>query len=115
MDGVNSPLDNQIFSLKEAIFWMFGVIGIGIYKILAWLMPKTAKIIMDHCRKEINKDLLVKIDELAKEVANYKQEKHMIQNDFRLCREAIISNDSKRLEIVREILKESMEKEKEEV
>lgn len=32
-------IDDQVISLKEAIFWLIGVLAFGTFRFLAWIMP----------------------------------------------------------------------------
>ena len=44
-------IDDQVISLKEAIFWLIGVLAFGTFRFLAWIMPKTAEVFYQHVKK----------------------------------------------------------------
>lgn len=102
-------LDEQVISLKEAIFWIMGVVAFGTFRFLSWAMPKTAAIFYEHIKKlfiqEIikeTKDLNQKVQTLTEEVISYKSRAHKVKNDRDLFLRAIIDNDQDAMRIIRE-------------
>lgn len=114
-------MDEQIFSIKEALFWVAGVLGILTLKFLAWFMPQTAALWVEKINKIITKDLTEKVNSLNGKVdilivenSKYKSEKHKIEGELVECRDAITNNDVEKLQALKEVYtklqKETFEK-----
>lgn len=109
--------ESDIITLREYIFYFFGLIGIAIFKFLAWIMPKTSKFIWESIinkmrafQAENNKQIIEEqkkmisaIDHLKKSVETYKNQKHKIEGELLEVTEAIINNDSEKLLILQNI------------
>jgi len=114
-------MDEQIISLKEIVFWVAGILGILIFKFLAWFMPKTAALWFQKFRllfvEDLIKDVKVlsaKVDILIVENTNYKNEKHKIQSELVECKDAIVTEDVEKLKALKEIYKEKLNRESDE-
>lgn len=101
---VESEIEN-VATIKEAIFWFFGFIAVATFKILGYFMPKTYKAIIEAIKKDFNKETLAELKKLEKEMANYKAQKHAIENEHVAFRKAILKGNLQELKIIREILK----------
>ena len=102
-------MNEEIFTVKEAIFWAAGVLGVLTLKFLAWFMPETAALWVDKIRKMLTKDLAKEVHELSQKVdmlivenSNYKQEKHRLEGELLECKDAIQSEDSEKLKILKD-------------
>lgn len=114
-------MDEQIFSIKEALFWVAGVVGVLTLKFLSWFMPETAALWVEKIRKILTKDLVQdvnslsnKVDILIVENSKYKSEKHKIEGELVECRDAITNDDVEKLQALKEVYtklqKETFEK-----
>jgi hypothetical protein len=99
-------MDQQIITLREAAFWIAGIIGLGIYKFLCWAMPKTGQIFYLHVKQflleEISKEIKSMKGELkilSSQLSNYRDEKHKMEGELKECIDAIVNNDHDKLEI----------------
>ena len=117
---------SDIITLREFIFYFFGLLGLAIFKVLNWLMPKTAKFIwktivqkMRDFQTENNKAIIEEqekmiksIDDLKKSVESCKNKKHKIEGELLEVSEAIINNDAEKLSILQNYYLEEREKRK---
>lgn len=116
------PID-QVSSIQELIFFIFFFIGLAIFKILTYLMPKTTKAVAFYYKTEINRETNeklaetnLKLDELAKdlevltkikEIQIYRNNKHTIEGELLVIKEAVKNDDQLLLaEIRKSILNE---------
>lgn len=102
-------IDEQVFSIKEAIFWIAGIAGILTIKFLSWFMPQTANLWIDKIRNILTgslsqevKTLSSKVDLLIDENSNYRREKHKLKGELLECKDAIQSEDQEKLKILKE-------------
>jgi hypothetical protein len=102
-------MDQQIITLKEAIFWFAGILALGTYKFLCWAMPKTGKIFYKHLKdfvlEEISneiKSMKVELKILSSQLSNYRDEKHKIEGELKECIDAIINEDHDKLNIFKQ-------------
>ncbi len=114
----------DIITIRESIFYFFGVLGIVIFKFLSWIMPKTAKFVWESVinkmrafQAENNKDIIEEqkkmisaIDHLKKSVETYKNQKHKIEGELLELQDAIIHNDSEKIAILQTIYLERKRK-----
>ena len=115
----NKMLDEQTISIKEALFWLMGLLAFLTFKFLSWVMPKTAEIFWEHLKKIITKETIEEIKELKNNIKNlsenlntYSNIKHSLEGENLEIKDAIKNNDNEKLEILRKIL-EDRENEKE--
>ena len=115
----NKMLDEQTISIKEALFWLMGLLAFLTFKFLSWVMPKTAEIFWEHLKKIITKETIEEIKELKNNIKNlsenlntYRNIKHSLEGENLEFKDAIKNNDKEKLEILRKIL-EDRENEKE--
>jgi len=75
--------DNQDFlTIKEYIFLVFGLMGMMIYRLLGWIMPKTAFLFWDGIKSKISdwvielnkKEIELQEKVVKKELSQYKKE-----------------------------------------
>jgi hypothetical protein len=92
-------------SFREGIFWFFGLIGLIIYKVLAYLMPQAYEAFFNHIKLKFTADLSKSVSDLTKEVSLYKNHKHCIDNENFALKQAILSDDKELLEELKIILK----------
>jgi hypothetical protein len=103
-------MDEQIFSIKEAIFWVAGVLGVLTLKFLSWFMPQTAALWIEKLRKMLTNDLVQNVNSLTSKVdiliienSKYKSEKHRIEGELVECRDAIVNDDAEKLQALKEV------------
>ena len=103
-------MDEQIFSIKEALFWAATVLGVLTLKFLAWFMPETAALWVEKIRKMLTKDLAKdvnslssKVDVLIVENSKYKADKHKVEGELSECIDAIQNDDLEKLKALKEI------------
>ena len=104
------PPINDLNSFQAIIFWFFGVIGVSIYKVLSYIMPKTASILKEYYIKEFTKDIKSELEELNDRLENYKSKKHETEGELANLRRIIIDNDSDMIKELSIFLKEQEEK-----
>lgn len=100
----------NITTIKGAIFWIFGLITVATFKVLAYFMPKTCKAIIDAVKKDFNKETLAELKKLEKEMSNYKSQKHIMENEHIVFKKAILKGDLEELKFIKEILLEHEKK-----
>jgi hypothetical protein len=88
---MNMNLDQEVFTIKQLVFAIFGLIGIALYRVLGWLMPITYKIFFAHAQKILTGSLENKVEKLTKET-------HMLKNDVRLLIRAFLTKDEEALQ-----------------
>lgn len=101
----------EVFSLKELVFLFFGIIGIGLYRILGWIMPKTYKIFFEHIKKTFTADVIIELEILKNQKFDNKdvldklekltKETHALKNNFTAILTAILTKDKDSLEIIK--------------
>lgn len=92
-------VNQEVFTLKELIFLFIGGIGIVLYRILGWAMPKTYNIFFEHIKKILIADVLNELQKLKKET-------HAMKNEFKLCLRAILDKDEDAQELIRKFYAE---------
>jgi hypothetical protein len=93
-------MENQeMFTLKEVIFLVIGGIGIFLYRVLGWVMPKTYNIFFEHIKKILTADVLIELQKV-------KRETHGIKNELKLTLRAILDKDEDAQELIREFYAE---------
>ncbi len=102
-------MDESVFTVKEAIFWGAGVLGVLTLKFLSWFMPETAALWVDKIRKMLTKDLAKevhalsqKVDVLIVENSVYKNEKHKLEGELDECIDAIKYDDTEKLKVLKD-------------
>ena len=102
-------MDDQVFTLREALFWAAGVLGVMTLKFLSWFMPVTASLWVEKIRKMLTKDvtkevheLSAKVDKLIVENSLYKSEKHRVEGELAECKDAIQTKDEDKLRILKD-------------
>ena len=98
------PPISDLNSFQAIIFWFFGVIGVSIYKVLAYIMPKTASILKEYYIKEFTKDIKNELEELNARLDNYRNKKHKSEGELANLKQIIIDNDQEIIDSVRELL-----------
>lgn len=106
-------LDEQTISIKEALFWLMGLLAFLTFKFLSWVMPKTAEIFWEHLKKIITKETIEEIKELKNNIKNlsenlnaYRNIKHSLEGENLEFKDAIKNDDKEKLETLRKILKD---------
>jgi hypothetical protein len=109
----NKMLDEQTISIKEALFWLMGLLAFLTFKFLSWVMPKTAEIFWEHLKKIITKETIEEIKELKNNIKNlsenlnaYRNIKHSLEGENLEFKDAIKNDDKEKLETLRKILKD---------
>ena len=75
--GVGVTDQGFFISFKEVIFLFFWAIGILIYKLLKFLLPKTYALFVAHIKEELLRDLSNEVKSLKEELIKSKNN----QND----------------------------------
>jgi len=101
-----TDLDQTVYSIRELIFAGFLFVGIGIMRFLGFIMPKTYNIFFEHFKKSFTKDLEDKIEILSHNLEKYRQEKHIIENENKLFKQAILSKDEETLDNIKNFYEE---------
>lgn len=111
----------DIINIREFLFYFFGLLGIAIFRLLGWLMPKTAKFVWEALmmklkafQAENNKEIISKQEEiiakqeqmtitiakLNESVDKYKFEKHKIEGELSEAKDAILNDDKEKLAVL---------------
>lgn len=95
------PDMTNLNSLQAFIFWFFAIIGVGIYKFLAKIMPVTANLFLEFLLSKIEDRIASRIEKKIKELENkvdvYKAEKNALSKENTKLRGAIYSDDQETL------------------
>lgn len=92
------PSVNDLNSFQAFIFWFFGVVGVGIYKVLSYIMPKTSAILKAYWKNELTKELRSEISSLRSELQTYRKKKHDSDNEHAILKGAVLYDDKEYLE-----------------
>jgi len=102
-------MDDGVLTIRELIFWGAGFLGVLTLKFLAWFMPETASLWVDKLRKMLTKDISKEVCDLSKKVdiliienSSYKKEKHKLKGELVECIDAIKSDDTDKLKVLKE-------------
>lgn len=93
----------ELYTFKESIFLIIGVIGALIYKLLGWIMPKTYDVFFNHFKNLITQDVNDELKEIKNMLQGYKSEKHNLEGENESLKQAI--NDAESLEELKKIIK----------
>jgi chaperonin cofactor prefoldin len=72
-------------------------------------MPKTWDIFASYIKNELTKETNEKLDNLSKEVAMYKTQKHSLRNENQILKQIIMGGDQNMISSAREVIRNEKE------